>query len=138
MTKIVPRGRSIRIRRDSKIEDTTLTPLGIQRRVSVGSAEVSLFIKDDEEIAYIDEFSCCPPPFAMVLITLLELAFFLTGNDLYCKRIVLIFYVYISDELAEKNSSLTGSGVTAKIFIYEPNKRHQAWRFLTYMFVHIG
>lgn len=28
--------------------------------------------------------------------------------------------------------------MTAQVFMYEPTKRHQAWRFLTYMFVHIG
>lgn len=26
----------------------------------------------------------------------------------------------------------------AKIFIYNPWKRHEAWRFVTYMFVHVG
>lgn len=29
-------------------------------------------------------------------------------------------------------------GKTAQVFIYNPSKRHEAWRFLTYMFVHIG
>lgn len=56
----------------------------------------------------------------MFLISILELAFHLT------------------DEINEKNSTLSGTGVTAMIFIYDPAKRHEVWRYLTYMFVHIG
>ncbi|KAJ8966534.1 hypothetical protein NQ314_003475 [Rhamnusium bicolor] len=68
----------------------------------------------------IDEYTCCPPPIFMFLISILEFAFYLT------------------DELTEKDSTLTGTGVTAVIFIYDPAKRHEVWRYLTYMFVHIG
>ena len=30
------------------------------------------------------------------------------------------------------------SGPAATLFIYNPRKREQAWRFVTYMFVHVG
>lgn len=117
--KIVPRARSVRITREEKIEETSLMAMpSFKRRVSVESIEVKLY--EEEEIAYMDAFTCCPPPFAMVLFTILELVFFLI------------------DEMTQKDSTLTGSGVTAKSLIYEPSKRHEAWRFLTYMFVHIG
>ncbi|XP_050311400.1 rhomboid-related protein 2-like [Anthonomus grandis grandis] len=110
---IVPRGRSIRIQSWKKEEEEE-TGFIQTDYASVAAA------KYEEDISYGDEYTCCPPPFAMVLISVLELVFFLT------------------DEISEKNSTLTGTGVTAKLFLYEPNKRHEAWRFLTYMFVHIG
>ncbi|XP_018574785.1 rhomboid-related protein 2 [Anoplophora glabripennis] len=73
-----------------------------------------------EDRQLIDEYTCCPPPVFMFLISILEVAFHLT------------------DEITEKNSTLSGSGVTAQIFIYDPQRRHEVWRYLTYMFVHIG
>lgn len=33
---------------------------------------------------------------------------------------------------------LNVNGPAAKIFIYNPWRRYQAWRFATYMFVHVG
>nr|CAH7712261.1 unnamed protein product [Callosobruchus chinensis] len=38
----------------------------------------------------------------------------------------------------EQTKSKTGLGLSATIFIYDPWKRQEAWRFLTYMLVHIG
>lgn len=60
-----PKGRSFRVTREAKSE-VEATPLTIS-------------YDDDDDIAYIDQFTCCPPPFAMLLISVLELAFFLTG-----------------------------------------------------------
>ncbi|KAL1501692.1 hypothetical protein ABEB36_006974 [Hypothenemus hampei] len=117
------RGRAVRF---SYTVSTTEVGPNNQRRTSVGSAELQLLqssVKDheeDDEISYLDELTFCPPPIAMILITIMEIVFFLT------------------DELVQKGSTLSGTGVTAQIFLYEPSKRQQAWRFLTYMFVHIG
>jgi len=60
---IRPKGRSFRLTGVAKAEVTPLT----------------ISYDDDDDISYIDQFTCCPPPFAMLLISLLELAFFLTG-----------------------------------------------------------
>jgi rhomboid-related protein 1/2/3 len=30
------------------------------------------------------------------------------------------------------------NGPISSALIYDPHKRHEAWRFLTYMFVHVG
>ncbi|CAG9862275.1 unnamed protein product [Phyllotreta striolata] len=67
-----------------------------------------------------DQYSCCPPPVFMFLISMLELALFLT------------------DELTQKDSTLSATGVTARYLIYDPDRKQEVWRFLTYMFVHIG
>ncbi|XP_060533891.1 rhomboid-related protein 2-like isoform X3 [Cylas formicarius] len=74
----------------------------------------------EEEGAYEQNYSCCPPPVALVVISAVEIACFLV------------------DELSEPGSTSAGNGVTAKMFVYDPFKRNECWRFLTYMFVHIG
>ncbi|KAH1018113.1 rhomboid-related protein 2 [Dendroctonus ponderosae] len=113
--RVVPKGRSIRV----GYAKTAATQVGLQRRISIESTEISLFVKEDEDIVYGDQYTCCPPPLAILLITLLELAFF------------------IVDESTE-DPAVGEIGKTAQVFMYEPSKRHEAWRFLTYMFVHIG
>lgn len=75
---------------------------------------------DEVEGVYEEQYTCCPPPFAMFLVSIIE------------------FTCFIIDEVNQKDSTKTGSGVTARIFIYDPRKREEFWRFLTYMFVHIG
>ncbi|XP_056640524.1 rhomboid-related protein 1-like [Diorhabda sublineata] len=67
-----------------------------------------------------NEYSCFPPPVFMFLITVLE---------------VVLFTI---DELTQKGSSLTASGIIGKHLLFDPNKKSEVWRFVTYMFVHIG
>lgn len=69
---------------------------------------------------YEEQYSCCPPKIGMIAISLIELIFF------------------IIDEYKERNSTNFASGPMAQLFIYDPTKRYEAWRYLTYMFVHIG
>nr|XP_023014463.1 rhomboid-related protein 2-like isoform X1 [Leptinotarsa decemlineata] len=66
------------------------------------------------------DYSCCPPPIFMVLISALEFALFIT------------------DELTQTDSTLTGSGATGKYLLWDPAKKSEFWRYVTYMFVHIG
>lgn len=42
------------------------------------------------------------------------------------------------DEATAANSTKYGIGPIATLFVYEPNRRREAWRYITYMFVHIG
>lgn len=67
---------------------------------------------------YEEEYTCKPPALAMIIISVLE--------------IVLFLY----DVIVHKSSSVEGPAAT--LFIYNPHKRYQAWRYLTYMFVHVG
>ncbi|XP_039297527.1 rhomboid-related protein 2 isoform X2 [Nilaparvata lugens] len=72
---------------------------------------------DSPDGEYEDEYSCFPPPLCMVLVSVIEIAVF--AYDMY----------------------LTGDsifGPAADFFIYNPFKRSEFWRFLTYMFVHAG
>ncbi|KAG7197980.1 hypothetical protein KM043_016209 [Ampulex compressa] len=67
---------------------------------------------------YEEEYSCRPPAVAMIIISILEIMLFLY------------------DVIAHKSLSVEGPAAT--LFIYNPHKRYQAWRYLTYMFVHVG
>ncbi|XP_044260626.1 rhomboid-related protein 3-like isoform X2 [Tribolium madens] len=69
---------------------------------------------------YEDQYKFCPPKVGMVIISVIELIFFFI------------------DEYRERNSTMFASGPMAQLFIYDPERRYEAWRYLTYMFVHIG
>lgn len=72
--------------------------------------------------AYEDGWSCWPPPACMVLVSVLEIICFILNQ--YLQR----DSKWIDD----------ANGPVAKYLIYNPEKRQESWRFLTYMFVHIG
>jgi len=67
---------------------------------------------------YEKELSCCPPPVCMIIISMIQVIAFLW------------------DVISEGESSVHGP--VATLFIYNPFKRYEAWRFVTYMFVHVG
>ncbi|XP_063388637.1 rhomboid-related protein 2 isoform X3 [Cydia fagiglandana] len=71
----------------------------------------------DGDGTYEEEYSCWPPAICMILISLVEIVMFCYDAA---------------------HGSTTAVGPLAKIFIYNPNRRHEAWRFITYMFVHVG
>ncbi|XP_041368691.1 rhomboid-related protein 2-like [Gigantopelta aegis] len=74
---------------------------------------------------FLANYSCCPvPPLFIPLITLTE---------------VIVFAVY-AVELKEAGVAVTAtSGVPMySPLVYRPTRRYEAWRFLTYMFIHQG
>lgn len=80
---------------------------------------VALNISDDIDGAYEDEYSCLPPPLGLFALT------------------VVIIILYCIDVGLGYDSNFA-RGPTALALIYDPRHREEAWRFLTYMFVHIG
>lgn len=83
---------------------------------------------DETDGAYENSMTFCPPPLTMVIFSIIEIIFFL------------IDVIYL-DELQYGNAKVVGkttNGPAAKLFIYNPFKREEAWRFVTYMFVHVG
>ena len=72
-----------------------------------------------------EEFSCTPFKWFMPLMTILETAVFIY----HC--------VHLS---TEHDQEITWSGPVpyCSIFIFDPYRRYEAWRYFTYMFVHIG
>ncbi|RZC41427.1 rhomboid-related protein 2 [Asbolus verrucosus] len=69
---------------------------------------------------YEDQYSCYPPAVGMIIISLIEIIFFCV------------------DEAIEADSTKSARGPIGSIFIYDPYKRIEIWRFITYMFVHVG
>lgn len=77
--------------------------------------------------AFVEEFSCTPPTLVMIAITLLEL----------------VMFVYISISISESDThplpiTWTGPVPYCSHLIYNPRRRWEVWRFISYMFVHIG
>ncbi|XP_022668663.1 rhomboid-related protein 2-like [Varroa jacobsoni] len=70
--------------------------------------------------SYFEEYSCMPPPFFIVLVSIIQVA----------------IYIYYSIEL--KEWSRNGPTPIKSPLIYNPNRRYEVWRFFTYQFIHIG
>ncbi|XP_015114485.1 rhomboid-related protein 2 isoform X2 [Diachasma alloeum] len=81
------------------------------------SARISADFPDGQ---YEEEYSCRPPPVAMIIISIIEI----------------ILYVYDIATVPRKASLIDGPA--AELFIYNPHQRYEAWRYVTYMFVHVG
>lgn len=69
---------------------------------------------------YIDEYSCMPPPLFLITVSLVEVAVF-------------IYYCVTLEEF-----SAVGPVPKDSPLIYNPRRRKEAWRYLTYMFIHVG
>lgn len=83
---------------------------------------VRLFRCKESGLAYADgqyeeEYTCWPPAICMIIISVIE------------------FTLFMIDAFVNHPK---GTGPIATELIYNPYKRNEAWRFLTYMFVHIG
>uniref|UniRef100_A0A1B0FFD2 Rhomboid-like protein n=1 Tax=Glossina morsitans morsitans TaxID=37546 RepID=A0A1B0FFD2_GLOMM len=82
---------------------------------------------DQLDGAYEKQMSICPPPLTMVVFSLVEIVMFL------------IDVIHFQDD-SNHNHRIGEStnGPAAILFIYNPYKRYEAWRFISYMFVHVG
>lgn len=85
--------------------------------------------EDETDGAYENSMKFCPPPLTMVIFSIIEIIFFLVD-------------IISLDEHKQgtdpKNFGKTTNGPAATLFIYNPYRRYEAWRFVTYMFVHVG
>ncbi|XP_070116526.1 rhomboid-related protein 2 isoform X3 [Equus caballus] len=71
---------------------------------------------------YLERANCLPPPVFIISISLAELAVF-------------IYYAVWKPQ----NQWITlDTGILESPFIYSPEKREEAWRFISYMLVHAG
>lgn len=67
---------------------------------------------------YEEQYRCWPPSVCMVIISIVEIT------------------TFVWDIVAQNSTEATGPAAIA--LMYNPYKRYEAWRFLTYMFVHVG
>ncbi|XP_030894143.1 rhomboid-related protein 2 isoform X3 [Leptonychotes weddellii] len=72
--------------------------------------------------AYLERANCLPPPVFIISISLAELAVF----------------IYYAVWKPQKQWITLDTGILESPFIYSPEKREQAWRFISYMLVHAG
>ncbi|XP_037088916.1 rhomboid-related protein 3-like [Pollicipes pollicipes] len=80
----------------------------------------SVVPKSKRSRRYLDQYSCCPPPVFMVLVSVVELVLF------------------IVDGVRMGGVTASGPVDTESVLIYSSRRRAEAWRFLSYMFVHVG
>jgi len=80
------------------------------------------FLPDEKDRKYYaDMYSCLPPPFFILTITLVELIFF-------------SYYALTQPAGLSTNGPIP----IDSIFIYRPDKRAEVWRFFLYMVLHAG
>jgi len=75
--------------------------------------------------AYADEFRMCPPPLFILITSILQLGFF-------------VFHVYHLATEHSEHVGWDGPAPLCSILIFNPEKRCQIWRFLSYSLVHSG
>ncbi|XP_067863096.1 rhomboid-related protein 2 isoform X2 [Heptranchias perlo] len=79
-------------------------------------------LPEDNRSRYMERANCLPPPIFIISISLAELAVF----------------IYYAVWMPQKQWITMDKGVWESPFIYRPDKRKEAWRFVSYMLVHAG
>lgn len=77
---------------------------------------------DEDKLKYLNEYNCNPPPLFILLLSLAEL----------------ICFIYYSIKAEHKQWITLSSGLVNSPLIYDPWKREQVWRFVSYLFLHAG
>ncbi|XP_053563146.1 rhomboid-related protein 2 [Bombina bombina] len=76
----------------------------------------------EHQATYLKRANCIPPPIFIITISIAELAVF----------------IYYAVWKPQKQWITLGTGIWESPFIYRSEKRQEAWRFISYMFVHAG
>ncbi|VDK72519.1 unnamed protein product [Onchocerca ochengi] len=71
--------------------------------------------------SYLQQYNCFPPPLFMICISILEI----------------VIYVYYVVQLGT-GIEMYGPIPQQSLLIFNPHKTDEVWRYLTYMFIHIG
>ena len=82
----------------------------------LSSEQASTLKSVSRVFAHVEEFTCVPPTLVMVSLTLAELALYL----------VTVF-------TTQEEVTWTGPVPFCSPLIYNPYRRHEAWRYVTYM-----
>ncbi|KAH8303763.1 hypothetical protein KR018_001538 [Drosophila ironensis] len=109
-------------------------------RKMVHAVAMEILPEERDRKYYADRYTCCPPPFFIILVTVVEVGSRKTypGNPaIICVFLwQLGFFVYHS--LITGEAAPRGPIPSDSMFIYRPDKRHEIWRFLFYMVLHAG
>lgn len=79
-------------------------------------------LPQDSRQTYLDRANCCPPPIFIILISIAELGVF----------------IYYAVWKPQKQWVTLDEGIWRSPLTYKPEQRQEAWRFISYMFVHAG
>ncbi|XP_063734967.1 rhomboid-related protein 2 isoform X2 [Eleginops maclovinus] len=79
-------------------------------------------LPEDSRSKYLERANCCPPPIFIILISIAELAVF----------------IYYAVWKPQKQWVTLDEGIWKSPLTYKPEQRQEAWRFISYMFVHAG
>ncbi|XP_076016707.1 rhomboid-related protein 2 [Genypterus blacodes] len=72
--------------------------------------------------SYLERANCCPPPIFIILVSIAELAVF----------------IYYAVWKPQKQWVTLDDGIWRSPLTYKSENRQEAWRFISYMFVHAG
>lgn len=89
----------------------------VPQRPSIRQSRITAMSSDWPDGLYEEEYSCSPPPLTMVTISVIEI------------------FLYLYDAIA--HGAVAVEGPAATLFIYNPYRRYELWRYVTYMFVHV-
>ncbi|XP_065154444.1 rhomboid-related protein 2 [Paramisgurnus dabryanus] len=117
---------NLTVEREEEEEDDGWNPPNEKkkvRRVEKLHQNVSKWMLPEEiRETYLERANCCPPPIFIILVSLVELGVF----------------IYYAVWKPQKQWITIGVGIWESPLTYKPELREQAWRFLSYMFVHAG
>ena len=97
-------------------------------KTTIHNAAVKLAIPESERadrIKYLKQYNCKPPPFFLLAISLVQLGIF-------------VWHVI---KLTNMGRTVGPNGpplIANNTLIFDPKKKYEVWRFITYMFVHSG
>ena len=100
-------------------------------RNTVHNAAVRLAIPESERedrINYLDQYSCKPPPFFLLAISLAQLGIFVWH----------VIKITNMGQTVGPNGPPYLNVNNTNALIFDPNRKYEVWRFVTYMFVHSG
>jgi len=97
-------------------------------RSAANSAAVSIALPNTKErsdrLEYLEQYSCRPPPLFLILLS--------------CTQIGVFIYHVVILAGEDKLVGPDGPAYIEGPLIFNPHKKEEVWRFLTYMFVHSG
>lgn len=79
-------------------------------------------LPEKSRATYLERANCCPPPIFIILVSIGELAVF----------------IYYAVWKPQKQWVTLDQGMWNSPLTYKPERREEAWRFVSYMFVHAG
>ena len=101
-----------------------VSPMAPRHQVHSAAVRIAIPVSErDERVSYLDEYSCKPPPLFLLLISLSQIGVF-------------VWHVIT---LTNNGKSVGPNGPPyIGSLIFDPFKKYEVWRFLSYMFVHSG